>query len=338
MKRLVALITCLVLGLFSMSLIGCAGGQPQSDNGTVSVKYFSAATEMLPALKQGQLSIGLLPEPAATQLTKMANDKTWYRLDVQALYDEETKAYPQAVVMVKESFLNTYPNAVDEMANAFGANVEWVKQNTADAVAAVNAKVESGLTPSLKAENITEQVVDNCKIYWQGAEDSKESVKGYLNDCIAVSQDSAVAVGDEFFYAGQASGEFTADTVKVFAPDGAPALAIAKFINDNEDFGTNKTFEYTVVSSSNIGPKVATGAGDIVIIPVNAASKLYNKNASAKYKLAGVITHGNLYIMSSVPFVTLADKTIGVIGQGLVPDLTLKTILNKNKINVKIAA
>ena len=293
---------------------------------------------MLPLLKQGKLEIGVLPEPAATQLTKMASDKTWYRTDLQALYDNQTKAYPQAVVLIKQSFLNTYPSAVTELANAFGGNVNWVKENTTQAVNAVNNALVSG-EPSLKSANITAQVVDNCKIYWQSASDAKQSVNQYLNDIISLESNSAKTVDDGFYYTGSGvSGQFTNQTVTVFAPDGAPALAIAKFINDNETFGTEKTFEYKVVSSSDIGSKVASGAGDIVILPINAASKLYKSHASDTYQMAGVVTHGNLYIMSSVPFITLANKNVGVIGQGLVPDLTFRTILNKNKLEVSVKA
>lgn len=333
MKRLVALFMCVIALVGTVSFAGC--NQTAGENGTVTVKYFNAASDLLPALKTGQCSIGLLPEPAATQLTKMASEKTWYKTDVQALYDGEKKAYPQAVVMVKESFLSTYPDAVEQLANSFDDNVQWVKDNTQTAVNAVNAKVEVGVTPSLQAANITAEVVDGCKIFWQGSQEAKTDVVTYINDIIAVEKDSANPVEDDFFYSGQASGSFTASTVNVFAPDGAPALAIAKFINDGEDFDTGLTFNYTVVSSSNIGGKVSGGAGDIVIIPVNAATKLYNKTES--YKMAGVITHGNLYIMSTQPFVTLAGKTIGVIGQGLVPDLTFRSILSKNKMGVAIA-
>ena len=74
---------------------------------------------MIPMLKNGVINIGLLPEPAATQLTKVASDKTWYRLDVQELYDSENKSYPQAVMLVKQSVLNTFPNLVENMENAW---------------------------------------------------------------------------------------------------------------------------------------------------------------------------------------------------------------------------
>ena len=142
------------------------------------------------------------------------------------------------------------------------------------------------------------------------------------------------------FYNGQVSGTFSSDTVKVVVPDGAPALAIAKFINDGRNFDTGKTFSYNVVMPNNIGKAVQQGTGDIVIIPVNAASKLYKVNSTDGYKLVSVVTHGNLYIMSTEKLDSanaLKDKTMGVIGQGLVPDLTLKAVLNKFNMSTKVA-
>ncbi len=114
----------------------------------------------------------------------------------------------------------------------------------------------------------------------------------------------------------------------VYAPDGAPALSIAKFINDGENFTDDVEVSYNVVAASNIGGIMQQGKGDIIIMPVNAASKLYAVQ-SDKYKMAGVITHGNLYIMSKENLTVndLKGKVVGVIGQGLVPDLTFKAVL-----------
>ena len=95
-----------------------------------------------------------------------------------------------------------------------------------------------------------------------------------------------------------------------------------------------------MVSSSSIGAAVQKGTGDIVIIPVNAASKLYKANTSDTFTLVSVITHGNLYVMSTEKIddvKQLKDKVVGVIGQGLVPDLTFRAVLNKNQMITKIA-
>ena len=117
-----------------------------------------------------------------------------------------------------------------------------------------------------------------------------------------------------------------------YAPDGAPALAIAKFINDEENFGINASVSYNVVSSDKIGGVMQQGLGDFIVMPVNAASKLYNANNDDKYVMASVITHGNLYVMSDeqITIKDLKEKEVAVIGQGLVPDLTFKAVLNKN--------
>jgi hypothetical protein len=339
MKKLVTLILAVVTLCCTVFCTACANDEQSSinENGTVSVKYYQSASDMLPLLKKGDLTVGLLPEPAATQLTKIASDKTWTRIDVQTLYDNETCAYPQAVMMVKESLLNTYPQLVENIAQSFDSNVSWVKENVSSAVTAINGKVASGVTPSLNASNIDATVVDNCKIYYESATDAKKFVKTYIEQIISLESSSAKVVGDDFFYTGSASGQFTLDTINVVAPDGAPAIAIAKYAYDNYDFGLGKTVSYSVVNASNIGGALQKGTGDIVIIPVNAASKLYKANSSDPYKMVAVVTHGNLYLMSSKPFITLSGQTVGVIGQGLVPDLTFKVVLNKSKMGLKIA-
>ena len=42
---------------------------------------------MIPLLKSGQLSYGLLPEPAATNLENLSPDKEYCRLSLQEMYD-----------------------------------------------------------------------------------------------------------------------------------------------------------------------------------------------------------------------------------------------------------
>ena len=340
MKKIVAILLS-VQTLFTVFAFSACDG----DKGSVSIKYYNSAAELMPALKNGAVAYGVLAEPAATKLESITKDtKTWYRLDIQELYDSKTKSYPQAVMLVKESLLNTHKNLINNIADKFAANALWVSENVADAVNAVNSALpnpDSGteVNPSLDAATLTSAAVANCNIRWQSAVDAKTAVKDYLNSIIDIDKISANPATDDLFYDGTAVGEFTADTVKVFAPDGAPALAIAKFIFDNETFGTGKTFEYHVVAANSIAAQVQNGTGDIVILPVNAASKLYNKNAADPYKLVSVITHGNIYLMCSENITAndLKDKTIGVFNMGGVPDLTFKAVLNKLGYNVEIA-
>lgn len=171
-----------------------------ASEGKIRVRYFASAGDMLPLLKQGKLSVGLVPEPALSKLTTtLAPEKDWSVLDLQELYDEQIKAYPQAVLMVKKSVYDAYKNKIDNMGDLFSENVNWIKQNTASAVNAVNSKLAEGVTASLSAGAINQTVVDNCKIYWQSSEDAKQQVIDYINKIIEINPQSARALGQEFF-------------------------------------------------------------------------------------------------------------------------------------------
>lgn len=338
MKKLFAFMVSIALSLTAIFACACTPTAP----GSVAFKYYNLAGDMLPVLMRGDLSVGLLPEPAASKLESLSSNKTWYRLNVQELYDSQEKAYPQAVMLVNNKLLKSFPQLASKMANAFSGNVEWVKNNPALAVDAVNANLVE-TTASLTASSINANVVDGCNIYWQSATDAKTQIANYLNDIKNIVSTSAKEIADEYFYSDNIDSmveEFTSNTVKVAVPDGAPALAIAKFINDGEDFETGLTFDYDVVSAQVIGSKVTGGVADVVILPVNAASLVSQIGNGSNYKLVSVVTHGNLFIMSSTPITSvseLANKTVGVIGQGNVPDLTFKAVLNKNNLKFGIA-
>ena len=167
--------------------------------GKISLLYFDKAKDMIPLLKQGKLTAGLLPEPACTNLTIVANNREWTRIDVQELYDEQVKSYPQAVLMVKKSVYEQYKDNIDGMGELFSANVQWVKDNTTLAVNAVNSRLKEGLTASLDASKITATVVDNCKIYYEQASFAKLSVNAYINKIRAINVQSANVVGEDFF-------------------------------------------------------------------------------------------------------------------------------------------
>ena len=166
--------------------------------GKVALKYFSDASELIPALKTGSMAIGLLPEPAANKLTGM-DSAFKYALDLQELYDAETRTYPQAVVMIKSSVLTAYPELVSNFGGKVADAVSWVKANAADAAEAVKSVLAEGLTPSLSAANLNATVVDNCKISWQSATNAKTEVQAYINTIINIAPQAAKAVTDDFF-------------------------------------------------------------------------------------------------------------------------------------------
>ena len=94
-------------------------------------------------------------------------------------------------------------------------------------------------------------------------------------------------------------------TVTASAPNGAPALALATLAVENPE-------NYTFVAAETISAEFANQNSDFIIAPVNAGAKLY-KVGKSTYKLAGVVSWGNLFIASQKENFTLEDMNGAVV-------------------------
>ena len=74
------------------------------------------------------------------------------------------------------------------------------------------------------------------------------------------------------------------------APAGAPALAVAVMAAENPD-------SFTFLDAATIGAEFQKNEADFIIAPINAGAKLFKAGKSA-YRLAAVVTWGNLYFAS----------------------------------------
>lgn len=128
-------------------------------------------------------------------------------------------------------------------------------------------------------------------------------------------------------------------TLTFAAPEGTPALAIARLITDNKSI-SGKNVNYKIVNPSNIAKEMQAGLSDLVIMPVNAGATLINKGAD--YKLVSVAVDGSLYLVGknideAANTLTINDikgKRIACIGQQGVPGLVFRYILKENNINI----
>lgn len=126
-------------------------------------------------------------------------------------------------------------------------------------------------------------------------------------------------------------------TLTFAAPEGTPALAIARLITDNKSI-SGKNVNYKIVNPSNIAKEMQAGLSDLVIMPVNAGATLINKGAD--YKLVSVAVDGSLYLVGqskTATTLTIADikgKRIACIGQQGVPGLVFRYILKANNISI----
>ncbi len=162
-------------------------------NGKVAIKYYNTPQEFNALLIQNSSAFGLVPEPAVSVLKSKGVNAV---LDLQEVFDSQNKAYPQAVLMVKVSVCEEFPSLIEKIENAFNSNVEWVKQNPANAVNAIKNKFAES---TLNASVISSETVEGCKIYYEKASVAKNVVNTYIERIRAIDEVSANLVGNDFY-------------------------------------------------------------------------------------------------------------------------------------------
>ncbi|MBQ9280615.1 MAG: hypothetical protein IJ207_00250 [Treponema sp.] len=121
--------------------------------------------------------------------------------------------------------------------------------------------------------------------------------------------------------------------VKVSAPNGAPALSLATLAAKNPE-------NYTFVAAETISAEFANNEADFIIAPINAGAKLY-KMGKSTYKLAAVVTWGNLYFASQKKNFKLKDikkSEITIFGENTINASVALAALEKNKLKAKSVA
>lgn len=116
-------------------------------------------------------------------------------------------------------------------------------------------------------------------------------------------------------------------TYSIVAPDGAPSLSIATFLNKGNSM-KNGMVQGKVVAPAQIAAEAIKS--DFAVVPSNLAANLYNQGKDIK--VIASITNGNLYVISSKEgkvedLNTLVGSIVYSIGKGSVPDMIFQTLL-----------
>ncbi len=96
-----------------------------------------------------------------------------------------------------------------------------------------------------------------------------------------------------------AEGIHEVSALKIASPNGAPSIALATLAVENPE-------QYTFVAAETITAEFANGNSDFIIAPLNAGAKLYRMGKST-YKVAAVVSWGNLFLASQRPGFRLED-------------------------------
>lgn len=134
--------------------------------------------------------------------------------------------------------------------------------------------------------------------------------------------------------------------INVYAPDGAPALALAQLMHEENDFGEDVS--YHIVDSGTLPGRISAEKeednADLIIMPVNMASKTLNDGS--KYKMLGTVTHGNLFILANKDAAELtrenfadsvSGKKIGVINLTEFPGVMFRTLLSDYSVTPELS-
>ncbi|MBR2441991.1 MAG: ABC transporter substrate-binding protein [Clostridia bacterium] len=150
--------------------------------------------------KTSDIDCYVLAEPAVSVQVK---NKGFHVVgDLQALYNGEN-GYPQAVLVVKQSFLSANKKWTEEFIQKVQASAEWLKSATGEQiVAAVSAHMEDqNSATTLKAPLLTAEVLARCGVRYTPAKDSKTEVKDFLQAIVGV-QATATAIPQDGFFIG----------------------------------------------------------------------------------------------------------------------------------------
>lgn len=294
--------------------------------------YMVAAEPVVSAKVKGTASA-----PEGSRLVVVGN--------LQELYGDG--GYPQAVVVVKNSLIQSDPALVASFAEVIAESCAWVNEDNVDIAAVVNAvsSHRGGADPTFSAANLTAQVIDNCAIGYTSAAESKEDVTAFLTKLAGVGAQKQVS--EEFFYTPAQSAAAASDAsavIDVVMPDGAPALSMAKLLVEETHFGC--TVQYSVVAPTAIQTYVTGNdpEAEICVLPVNAAANLLGDGSN--YRMIATVTHGNIYFLSAkYPDVRLTKENLsGLLGMRVgciqlenVVGQTLRAVLKDGGIEYKIA-
>ncbi len=117
------------------------------------------------------------------------------------------------------------------------------------------------------------------------------------------------------------------EDLKIASPNGAPALALCSIAVDSPD-------QYTLLAAETITAEFANRTADFIIAPLNAGAKLY-KMGKSSYKLAAVVSWGNLFIASQRENFKLEDingASITLFGENTINSSIALFVLKENGI------
>lgn len=121
---------------------------------------------------------------------------------------------------------------------------------------------------------------------------------------------------------------------------GPTSMGMVKLLDDAENGLTQNTYEFTMAGSADeLTPKLLQGELDILAVPANLGSILYN-NSNGQVQMLAINTLGVIYVVekggntiSSIE--DLKGKTIYATGKGSTPEYALSYLLSQHGMDIE---
>ncbi len=149
-----------------------------------------------------ELDYFVIPEPAASTRVSNANLNLKQAGSMQELYGGEN-GYPQAVLVAKNSLIESSPEFVSLFTSAVASSAQWLLNDGVSTEEILNAIKSHYPDPgnTMPAFNkLTKSVIKNCAVRFVSAADCKTEVKTFLTKLKNINPAFASEVTDGFFY------------------------------------------------------------------------------------------------------------------------------------------
>lgn len=117
------------------------------------------------------------------------------------------------------------------------------------------------------------------------------------------------------------------ESLTILSPKGAPAISLVPLLQENKD-----SIEF-VDGTDILSAELVKGEKDVIIAPVNLGAALSKKDSNP-YRLYGIVTWGNLYLVSNTDSQLVNDEPIAIFGEQAVPGLVFNTVKDQLKVSV----
>lgn len=161
-----------------------------------NIEYKSEATEVVAALQADASAIAVLPQPfVLTAQAKIEGLKILLSFNDEWNRVSESSQLVTGVTVVRKSFLEEHPQAVEAFMQAYEESITYVNEHPQEMAASVE---KYGIVNA----QIAEKAIPYCNLTYKDGMELKEILSGYLE--VLYTQDASsvggVLPGDDFYF------------------------------------------------------------------------------------------------------------------------------------------